>query len=317
MDYGYLENIGTIKKQYFNILSQEIPEFLYDYIQTPRMQKQDGICVSCGTVYSKLFGQRMWFSSLDHSIAVALVIWNFTKSKKQTLAGLFHDISTPAFKHCIDFMNGDYEKQESTEDLTIKMISESKEITQLLKRDNIKTEEVCNYHMYPIADNDTPRLSADRLEYTLSNGLGVIEKVWNLEEVRQIYQNIEIQMNEDGIEELGFKDIQVAEKFEQGMSKLAISYLWNKTKLSMQFLADTMKEMSEEKLIKKQDLYELSEKQIIEKIENCKYRNIAKHFEIWQNATQIQESDELVEGTYCVNINAKKRYIVPLVRNKD
>ena len=87
----------------------------------------------------------MWYSSLDHSVAVALIIWNFTNDKKQTLAGLFHDIATPAFKHAIDFMNGDYEKQESTEELTTQIIANSKEIMELLNRDNIKIDEVNDY----------------------------------------------------------------------------------------------------------------------------------------------------------------------------
>ena len=60
--------------------------------------------LSCGTIYSKMYNQ-MWYSSLEHSIAVALIIWHFTKDKKQTLSGLFHDIATPVFKHSIDFMN--------------------------------------------------------------------------------------------------------------------------------------------------------------------------------------------------------------------
>ena len=45
----------------------------------------------------------------------------------------------------------------------------------LLKRDNIRIDEVSDYHIYPIADNDTPRLSADRFEYTLSGGLIMLE----------------------------------------------------------------------------------------------------------------------------------------------
>ena len=61
----------------------------------------------------------------------------------------------------------------------------------------IKVEEISDYHIYPIADNDTPQLSADRLEYTLSNGLGVRMKLWNLDEVREIYQNIEVQKNKE------------------------------------------------------------------------------------------------------------------------
>ena len=147
--------------------------------------------MSCETIYSKMYNQ-MWYSSLDHSVAVALIIWNFTKDKKQTLSGLFHDIATPVFKHTIDFMNKDYEKQESTEELTTKIISESTEIMNLLKRDGIKLEEVSNYHIYPIADNDTPMLSSDRLEYTLSNGLGSTERIWGLKEINEIYKNIEI-----------------------------------------------------------------------------------------------------------------------------
>ena len=120
------------------------------------MQKQSQISVTCGTIYSKLCPYD-WYSSLDHSVGVALIIWHFTQDKKQTLAGLFHDIATPAFKHTIDFLKGDYETQETTEALTTQIITESKEIMKLLERDGIKVEEVNDYHRYPIADNDTPR----------------------------------------------------------------------------------------------------------------------------------------------------------------
>ena len=311
----YLEKTNPMVKEYFKILSPEgIPDFLWDYINTPEMQKQNGISVSCGTIYSKMYNQ-IWYSSLDHSIAVALIVWNFTKDKKQTLAGLFHDIATPVFKHTIDFMNGDYETQESTEELTTKIIENSQEIMSLLNRDNIKVEEVDNYHIYPIADNDTPQLAADRLEYTLSNGLGVTEKLWGLDEVKEIYQNIEIQKNEDGIEELGFKDKEKAEKFVHTMSKLSCLYRKIETKFSMQFLADIMKEMSKQNLITKKDLYKYQEKDIIEKIENCKYANISKCFKLWKNATKINQSDEPVNDKYCVNIDkVKVRYINPLVK---
>lgn len=312
----YFESLDKEIKRYFKILSPEIPEFLEEYIETPEMQKQAGISVSCGTYYSKLFPEiKLWYSSLDHSVAVALIIWNFTKDKKQTLAGLFHDIATPAFKHCIDFLNGDYEKQESTEELTTKIISESKEIMSLLNRDGIKLEEVSDYHIYPIADNDTPQLSSDRLEYTLSNGLGVRKEIWNLEEIKEIYGNIEIQKNEKGIEELGFKDKKIAEKFVKNMSKLSSSYITNERKSTMQFLADIIKKMNEKGLITKSDLYKLSEEKIIKKIESCEYENISSCFKKWENAIKINESDVPIDDKYCVSIKAKIRYIVPLVRD--
>ncbi len=312
---NYLDTLNEEIRKYFKILSKEFPEFLNDYINTPEMQKQAGISVSCGTIYSKMYNQ-MWYSSLDHSVAVALIIWNFTKDKKQTLSGLFHDIATPVFKHTIDFMNKDYEKQESTEELTTKIISESKEIRALLSRDGINIDEVSDYHIYPIADNDTPRLSSDRLEYTLSNGLGATEKIWKLEDIEEIYTNIVIFKNEDGIEELGFKNKEIAEKFVHTMSVLSRMYRREKTVFSMQFLADIMKKMSKRNLINIDDLYSLSEKEVIEKIENCNYDNISECFNIWRNATKINTSDTLPINKYSVSIERMKvRYINPIVQD--
>ena len=309
----YIETISPWLKKYFHILSPEFPDFLLEYIHTPEMQKQSKISVTSGTIYSNMFDE-IWYSSLDHSVAVALIIWNFTKDKKQTLSGLFHDIATPVFKHCIDFMNGDHEKQESTEELTTQIIENSKEIMALLNRDGIKLEEVCDYHIYPIADNDTPKLSSDRLEYTLSNGLGVREKLWNLETVKEIYQDIEVQENEDGIPELGFKHKALAEKFVNTMSQLSCLYVGNKAKYSMQFIADIVKKMNEQNVITKKDLYTLSEKEVIQKIEDCPIENLSNCFKKWELATEIQESDELVKDKYCVSIKVKQRYIVPLVK---
>lgn len=314
MKNNYFENLNETLREYFKILSSDIPDFLNDYINTPEMQKQANISVTCGTYYSKLFNCNLWYSSLDHSVAVALIVWNFTKDKKQTISALLHDIATPVFKHCIDYMNGDYESQESTEDLTTKIISESKDIMSLLNRDGIKLEEVCDYHIYPIADNDTPRLAADRLEYTFSNGMGVRIKFWDLDEIKQIYETIEIQTNEDDLPELGFMDLKMAEKFVNTMSKLSSSYIDSKTKYTMELLAIIMKKMSERNLISVKDLYTLSEKEVIGKIEDCNYDKISENFSIWRNATKIYESDIPVKDKYCIELKGKMRYIIPLVK---
>ncbi len=313
----YLEKINPIIRDYYGILSEEFPEFLIDYIETPRMQKQDRISCSCGTYYSKMFNIDLWYSSLEHSIAVALVMWHFTHDKKQTLSCLFHDISTPAFKHCIDFMNNDYEKQESTESLTKSMIQESKEIMELLKRDNISIDEVADYHMYPIADNDTPMLSADRLEYTLSNGLGQVKKIWDLDEIKKIYSNIIIIEKENNEPEMCFKDLEVAERFIEVMSELSILYMNDRRRFGMQFLADIMKRMSNLGIIKVSDLYELSEEEVINMIRNCKNYNISECFKIWEKGLDVKSSIDEPKDKYYVKIKAKKRYIDPLVKTKN
>lgn len=314
---NYIQGLSPTLRKYFDILSDDFPEFLLDYINTPIMQKQSRISISCGTYYSKIFDMDFWYSSLDHSIAVALIIWHFTKDKKQTLSGLFHDISTPVFKHCIDFMNGDHMVQESTEDLTKTLILESKEVMALLKRDNIDVDEISDYHVYPIADNDTPMLSADRLEYTLSNGLGAVKRIWSLEEVQQIYSNIQVFEKDDGVLEIGFTDISICNKFVLGMGELSIIYMNDKRRFSMQFLADIMRIMSEHNLITVSDLYNLSEADVIRKIEECNSFNISNCFNIWRDATDVKTSHSYVDDFYCISLKAKKRYINPLVKTKD
>lgn len=110
-------------------------------------------------------------------------------------------------------MNEDYELQESTEEKTRDIIANSKEIMSLLERDGIKLEEVEDYKKYPIADNSTPRLSADRFEYNFCGGYIIHPEIWNIDDLRECYQDIDILINEDGIEELGFKHLDKAEKY--------------------------------------------------------------------------------------------------------
>lgn len=309
---NYLENVDKRIIEYLNILEPEFPGWINDYINTKELLSQKYISVTCGTIYSNLFESDFFFSSLDHSVAVALIIWHFTHDKKQTLSGLFHDIATPAFKHCVDFLNGDYMTQESTEDLTIEMIKKSSEIVKLLERDNIKISEIEDYHIYPIADNDTPRLSADRLEYSLSNALFTY-KLLDIESIKEIYNDIEIQKNSENEMELGFKTKKIARKFVKVTSRLSIIYREDRTRYSMQFIADILKQLSNENKISRQDLYNLKESEVIDVIESSKYNDI---FNIWKNATKVKTSKEEPKDVYYVHHGAKIRYIDPLVNGE-
>ena len=308
----YIDSVDKRVLDYFNVLEPNFPEWLNDYIETKELLKQRYISMTCGTIYSDLFESEFFFSSLDHSVAVALIVWHFTHDKKQTLSGLFHDIATPVFKHCVDFLNGDYMTQESTEDLTSKIISSSKEIMDLLKRDNIKLEEVEDYHIYPVADNDTPKLSADRLEYSLSNAL-LTYKLSNIDEIKKIYNDVVLDKDEDGTLELSFKSKETALEFVKITSKLSIIYREDRTRYSMQLIADIIKKLNEDGLITKEDLYNKKESEIIEIIENSKYKEI---FNIWKNAKNIKVSKEKPENVYFVHHGAKIRYIDPLVNKK-
>ena len=298
-------------REFHRVLEPDFPEWIQEYVETPILQKQKYISTTCGTIYSDLFESQRFYSSLDHAIGVALVIWHFTHDKKQALAGLFHDIATPVFKHCVDFMNGDHLTQESTEDLTTETITKSPEIRRLLKRDGILISEVDNYHLYPIADNDTPKLSADRLEYSLANMLFAYGAA-DLAEIREMYGDIVVQSDENGVKELGFQTKKVARKFVKLTSQLSIFYREDRTRYSMQLIADILKKMSEAGRISVADLYQMKESEVINLILASDYGDA---FLAWQKARKIKKAkspEQCPDGVYVVNCQAKVRYIDPL-----
>lgn len=310
----YYENLSSLRKDYFKVLSPDFPEWLLEYVDAPEIQRLSGTSMVCGTDYSKIYDYKAFNSTLDHSVGVALIIWNFTKDKKQTLSGLFHDIATPTFKHCIDFMNGDSEHQESTEERTEQIIKNSETIMDLLKRDGIKVEEVSDYHIYPIADNDTPKLSADRFEYTFSNGLFLYD-AWDLDEISKYYKDIVVLKNEEGIDELGFKTPQICKEYLHTILPIFANYDNDSFRTVMQFFADIVKSMNVKGYITIDDLYELSEEDVINKILNCDDTYIKESFAKFQNATSVFGSELPVNNKYCISVKGKKRYIVPLTQN--
>jgi hypothetical protein len=309
---AYLDSIPTEIKQYFAILEPHPPKWLEDYIETPAMLRSASISNNCGMVYTNLEPSNFFYSNLDHSVGVALVIWHFTHDKKQTLSGLFHDIATPAFKHCVDVMNGDGARQESLEELTPAFIKNSPEIMSLLTRDHTNLAEVCDYHLYPIADNDSPRLASDRLEYSLSNALFLYNKLTQ-GEVSEIYQDIEVQTNEDNLPELGFKTKRLARKFVKVTSEMSVIYRDERPVYSMRLIADILKSLREDDQLTIEDLYTLPESAIIQKIEDSKYQPI---FDRWRTASDLKTSKEQPANTYFVHQSLKVRHIDPLVNGQ-
>lgn len=295
-------------KAFFHVIAPDYPDWLDEYATTPRMQKLANISTTCGIVYSNMFNPRFFYSVLEHSKTVAAIVWHFTHDRRQTLAGLFHDIATPAFKHCVDFMNGDYITQESTEEHTSRFIAESPEIVALLKRDKIKISDIDNYHRSPIADNDTPQLSADRLEYTLYNALFTYPMA-TLNQISSIYRDIEVQQNPTGVVELGFKTKKNAREFAVIASKLSTLYRGDREIYSMQFIADILRSLSQRGDICVADLYEKTESEIIDLINNSQYNTA---FHNWCNATEVQSSKTAPKDLYYVHRPTKIRYIDPL-----
>ena len=178
-----------------NIYHRSVPDWLLPFLEVPEMQRLKDIGMNCGCEYTGFppFRQQHSYSRWDHSVGTALIVWHYTEEPQQTLSALFHDISTPTFAHAVDFLRGDHRTQEATESGTLEMIRGSSAIRNLLDPMGLRAEDVGDYHRFPIADNASPRLCADRLEYTCGNiiqyGFAAVD------EVRSIVEDLTVGKN--------------------------------------------------------------------------------------------------------------------------
>ena len=54
----FFQNLNTEIQEYLKILSQDFPDWLLDYINTPEMLRLNGIGMSCGTLYTKVYNDK-------------------------------------------------------------------------------------------------------------------------------------------------------------------------------------------------------------------------------------------------------------------
>lgn len=310
--------------EYHHILSPDYPDFLDRYIQLPLLQRLAGIGLLCGSDWTKLFHNRMYYSRLDHSVGVALIVWHFTHNKAQTIAGLLHDVSTPVFSHVSDFRKGDALTQTATEGPTATMIRADKELQALLAADGLKSEDVEDYHKYPVADNEIPQLSADRLEYMFPSGMA-LEGSWTMEEIERAYNDLTVLKNEDEQDELGFKTLEIAEMYCQKFCMTGHILQMNEDKLTLHMLGQIMNKAVEAGLVDEDDFMTLSEAQIIQKLEdgleNDKIKQnqeLSRLYHTFRQMEKIEHTNEpLPEDEYFViNLKVKQRFINPLVQNQ-
>lgn len=318
-----LSQHATVKydiSEYFEILCprSDYPPFLDRYIELPVLQRLAGIGLLCGTDWTKLYKNRFYYSRLDHSKGVALIVWHFTHDKAQTIAGLLHDISTPVFSHVSDFRKGDALTQTATEEPTSRIIRGDKALNQLLAEDGLTAAQVEDYHIYPIADNEIPQLSADRLEYMFPSGMA-LDGSWTMEEIRRCYNDITVLKNEDGKDELGFKTLEIAEFYCEHFCMIGHILQLNENKLALHMLGQIMNLAEKAGILTETDFMTLSEKEVMERLDESLPGNdiLSRIYHTFRTMTSIEHTDRaLPENEYfCVNLKVKQRYINPLVIN--
>lgn len=299
----------SLYQVYLKLLGEEkIPSFLRKYLSISSLVRLKKIGYFCGMDYASkhIYEFKEKISRYDHSLTVALLTWMFTQDKKSTIAGLFHDISTPCFSHVIDYMNKDYEFQESTEEYTKKILESDEILKEYLSRDGIDIEEIIDFKKYSIVDTPRPKLCADRLDGIILTGIAWTKNIGK-SDIIEIIEDLKVYKNEDSELELGFETEDVAIKVLNVSDEIDKFCRTNEDNFMMELLASITSLAIKNKIINYEELYYINETTLLAKIKNSKINELEKLFTTFETITKEEIPITIIEGL-------KVRDLNPLVR---
>jgi HD superfamily phosphohydrolase len=150
----------------------DLPKVFEDLLNTLVMKRLAGVHQS-GAIF--LVNPDICHSRLEHAIGVALLIRSLGGSELEQIAGLLHDVSHTAFSHVGDYvfenLNENYHEE------IFKEVILNSEIPEVLLRFGYNVDQILN-GVFNILEQPLPSLCADRLDYTLRDGIyaGIISR---------------------------------------------------------------------------------------------------------------------------------------------
>lgn len=289
---------------------QNIPSFLIKYLKSPSLLRLRNVGYFCGMDYASkdIYNFSEYISRYDHSLTVSLIVYKLTNNMKMALAALFHDIATPCFSHVIDYMNGDYEKQESTEEYTEYILRSDSYLINCLKEDNIDIDDIIDFKKYTVVDNDRPKVCADRIDGVILTGFDWVKNV-SKEDIRRIIQDMTVFKNEFDEDEIGFKSYDIAKKVLEISRSIDVYCHSKEDNYMMQLLAKITKLAISKGLITYEELYSYDERELFELLKDIKDKELM----LLLNEFQNKKKDDIPD----IDLpKVKVRSLNPLVNSK-
>ena len=144
---------------------------LLDLINSAAMQRLKGV-LQHGI--SGLIGITSAITRFEHSMGAMLIVRRLGDSLEEQIAALLHDVSHTAFSHVIDYVFNDHDGQ-SYHDRMKADYAAGTDVPHILATHGYDWTEFLDEAAFPLLEQPSPRLCADRIDYFLrdSKGLGL------------------------------------------------------------------------------------------------------------------------------------------------
>lgn len=280
-----------MKKEYNAINQEGTTKELEKYFETKTMRRLQKIGLFCGMDYTSIASLKPieYYSRLDHSKNVAYTAWKCSEDLKIALTGAFHDVGTLSFSHVNSFKQGNSILQDQDEREIESILKQDEELLEYLEEDKIKLEEVIYPKKYPLIDKEIPALCLDRVDsilatclfWTHTHSINTIQSLYYMliylesikglsyDEANSRLKNFqgELALTEDGV-------TTTFEDFFAAIHTYSKKLLSKEDRYMMELFGLTLKYYEDIGIIQEEDLWNLGEEEVIQKIRNSKKKDV-------------------------------------------
>lgn len=121
---------------------------------------------------SGLIGLTRPITRREHSIGAMLLVRRLGASLQEQLAALLHDVSHTAFSHVIDYVYHGHNSQSYHDEMKESYLRET-DVPAVLAEYGYNWRDFLDESRYPLLEQPSPALCADRLDYFLRDGPGL------------------------------------------------------------------------------------------------------------------------------------------------
>ncbi len=142
---------------------------LADLLQSQAVQRLHGVLQHGIT---GLIGLTQPITRYEHSVGTMLLVRQLGGSLGEQIAALLHDISHTAFSHVIDYVWEDHDGQSYHDEMKETVVVGT-DIPGILARHRYNWTQFMDETAFPLLEQPSPRLCADRIDYFLRDCIGL------------------------------------------------------------------------------------------------------------------------------------------------
>ncbi len=232
------------------------------------------------------------FTRYNHSIGVFLLLRKLGAPLAEQVAGLLHDVSHTVFSHVIDRI---YKTNDSYQDMIHEQYLLLSGLAPVLASHGFDYKEIARYSSFPLLEQESPDICADRVDYTL----------------RELLQNNKEEIALRCVPELAsfsrkmvFKDKETVQLFAHNYLERSMNVWTNPYNAQLYaLLAEALSIALRSRIISKKDLFS-TDQAVIQKLRAAEREDI-------QRLIARLDVGDVLDGFSSDMAQAKFRYVDP------